>query len=75
MSALAQIRGFYSVNDMNVNEPMFSFGTTKHRSASISLGDINNGGKIDAIIANIIINKLINTFLIFPPFFPFFSFL
>jgi hypothetical protein len=52
MSALAQNRGFYSVNDMNVNEPMFSFGTTKHRSASISLGDINNDGKIDAIIAN-----------------------
>ena len=50
--SFAQERGFHSVNDMNADEPRFSFGTEKHRTASISLGDINNDGKIDAVVAN-----------------------
>ncbi|MES2892269.1 MAG: VCBS repeat-containing protein, partial [Bacteroidota bacterium] len=50
--SFAQDRGFYSVNDMNAEEPRFSFGAVKHRSASISLGDVNNDGKIDAVVAN-----------------------
>lgn len=52
LALFAQDRGFYSVNDMTADEPRFSFGATKHRSASISLGDINNDGKIDAVVAN-----------------------
>jgi len=52
MASFAQERGFHSRNDMSVDEPRFSFGSTKHRSASISLGDINNDGKIDAVVAN-----------------------
>jgi hypothetical protein len=50
--SFAQERGFHSINDMSADEPRFSFGATKHRSASISLGDINNDGKIDAVVAN-----------------------
>ena len=50
--SFAQESGFYSVNDMNVNEPRFSFGLEKHRTASISLGDVNNDGKVDAVVAN-----------------------
>lgn len=52
MTSFSQERGFHSVNDMNGEEPRFSFGATKHRTASISLGDINNDGKIDAVVAN-----------------------
>jgi hypothetical protein len=52
MASFAQERGFHSKNDMSPEEPRFSFGSTKHRTASISLGDINNDGKIDAVIAN-----------------------
>ena len=48
----AQERGFFSRNDMNKQEPRLSFGTEKQRSASISLGDINNDQKLDAVIAN-----------------------
>ena len=48
----AQTRGFRSVYDMNPEEPRFSFGLTKQRTASISLGDINNDGKMDAVVAN-----------------------
>jgi hypothetical protein len=50
--AFAQERGFHSMNDMSVDEPRFSFGAEKHRSASISLSDINMDGKIDAVVAN-----------------------
>ncbi|MCG2792383.1 MAG: VCBS repeat-containing protein [Weeksellaceae bacterium] len=50
--ASAQQRGFRSMNDMNADEPRFSFGATKQRSASISLADINNDGKMDAVVAN-----------------------
>ena len=50
--SFAQERGFYAINDMNADEPRFSFGTEKHRTASISLGDVNNDGKIDAVEAN-----------------------
>ena len=52
MASFAQERGFRSRNDMSVDEPRFCFGATKHRTASISLGDINNDGKIDAVVAN-----------------------
>nr|WP_315152941.1 VCBS repeat-containing protein [uncultured Flavobacterium sp.] len=52
IASFAQERGFYSINDMSAEEPRFSFGATKHRTASISLGDINNDGKIDAVVAN-----------------------
>jgi hypothetical protein len=37
---------------MSIDKPRFSFGATKQRSASISFGDINNDGKIDAVVAN-----------------------
>ncbi len=50
--ATAQEHGFFSRNDMGVDEPSFSFGTVKQRSASISLGDVNNDGKLDAVTAN-----------------------
>ena len=50
--SFAQQRGFYSVNDMSADEPRLSFGSTKQRTASISLGDINKDGKIDAVVAN-----------------------
>lgn len=50
--SFAQDRGFYSMNDMNEDEPRFSFGLQKHRTASISLGDINKDGKLDAVVAN-----------------------
>ena len=46
MASFAQERGFHSKNDMSPEEPRFSFGSTKHRTASISLGDINNDGKL-----------------------------
>jgi hypothetical protein len=37
---------------MNAKEPRFSFGLTKQRTASISLGDINKDGKMDIVTAN-----------------------
>lgn len=40
------------MNDLDTDEPRFSFGSEKHRSASLSLGDVNNDGKIDAVVAN-----------------------
>jgi hypothetical protein len=50
---IAQDRGFYSINDMSSDEPRFSFGASKNRTASISLGDLNNDmEKIDAVVAN-----------------------
>jgi len=52
MASFAQERGFHAMNDMSAEEPRYSFGATKHRSASISLGDINKDGKIDAVVAN-----------------------
>ena len=50
--SFAQTRGFRSVNDMNAEEPRFSFGLTKQRTASISLGDSNKDGKMDIVTAN-----------------------
>lgn len=52
LASFAQEVGFHSINDMSADEPRFSFGAAKHRSASISLGDINNDGRIDAVVAN-----------------------
>lgn len=48
----SQERGFYSRNDMSSEEPRFSFGTKKQRSASITFGDINNNGHLEAVVAN-----------------------
>lgn len=50
--SVAQERGFYSINDMSPEEPRFSFGLQKQRTASISLGDVNKDAKIDAVVAN-----------------------
>lgn len=52
VTTFAQGRGFHAMNDMSAEEPRFSFGSEKRRSAAICLGDVNNDGKLDAVVAN-----------------------
>ena len=47
-----QDKPFIMTYDLGLGEPRLTFGTSKQRTASISLGDVDGDGDTDAVIAN-----------------------